>query len=638
VKRHVATCGGPLEHSVGHASMQMHMLVERRAKAVLERDRTQPRAGLSRCVTNFFTLTSSLWMATRDKVAGEPQLQFSGDPLMSHMSGQTLATRRNSQVEFVVHFVLEQFVEQLRSCGEIVRFNSTTQKSFISEIASDVWDHYFELTRPDEKGIELWCQTTCYKGNAKGKAEPNKTYEVRETLTEAISLRERFTHLNAEQDVAEHYSIHATVGDKKYTYKWFSKLKDATFDNSIYISTEGADIFELIAKSFDGLYTDQEKKEALLECIRLNNKLGKQISAAVGELNSWWLDESNRRSSLADEQWRLVESEIARTRSSWPDVSALQGSGIKKLVNDAVFEKDVEISDPLVSRTAAKLLKKNPFLNSVFGILEDWDSYANRWREQAESCSDTRQYVTRLWGSSLPERMSIRRVLLRLHTNEGIEYIADREIEGITEHNLYGGDHDSSQTDEIVGQILENFHSVGWTEPEQIAQAVTSRGKRILNSAKWFEAQNGTQLRPSFDYVQFALEDRGFKLNTPGKSKIRLLGYHAMVSTETVRPYTNFKIVQNSVGKNLCILKAKFFREQEFPRRCKEEAFIALTLRHTYENSEFSASDNLPLIMFVDMQSGFTPPAYSVYRMISFGWRPVFSVPELVSVLRACEG
>ena len=48
MKRHAATIGGPLEHPVGHAGMQMHMLVERRAKAVLERDRTQPRAGLSR--------------------------------------------------------------------------------------------------------------------------------------------------------------------------------------------------------------------------------------------------------------------------------------------------------------------------------------------------------------------------------------------------------------------------------------------------------------------------------------------------------------------------------------------------------------------------------------------------------------
>ena len=52
VKRHAAAIGGPLEHSVGHAGMQMHKLVERGAKPVLERDRTQPRAGLSRRVTS----------------------------------------------------------------------------------------------------------------------------------------------------------------------------------------------------------------------------------------------------------------------------------------------------------------------------------------------------------------------------------------------------------------------------------------------------------------------------------------------------------------------------------------------------------------------------------------------------------
>ncbi len=51
MKRHAASCGAPLEHPVGHARMQMDMLVERRAKAVLERDRTKPRAGLSRRVT-----------------------------------------------------------------------------------------------------------------------------------------------------------------------------------------------------------------------------------------------------------------------------------------------------------------------------------------------------------------------------------------------------------------------------------------------------------------------------------------------------------------------------------------------------------------------------------------------------------
>ena len=52
MKRHAATCGALLEHPVGHAGMQIYMLVERRAKPVLKRDRTKPRAGLSRRVTS----------------------------------------------------------------------------------------------------------------------------------------------------------------------------------------------------------------------------------------------------------------------------------------------------------------------------------------------------------------------------------------------------------------------------------------------------------------------------------------------------------------------------------------------------------------------------------------------------------
>ena len=51
MKRHAATCGALLEHPVGHAGMQMHMLVERRAEPVLKRDRTQPRADMFRRIT-----------------------------------------------------------------------------------------------------------------------------------------------------------------------------------------------------------------------------------------------------------------------------------------------------------------------------------------------------------------------------------------------------------------------------------------------------------------------------------------------------------------------------------------------------------------------------------------------------------
>ena len=51
MKRDTATCGPLRKRPVGNAGMRMHMLVQRRAEAVLERDRTKPRAGLSRPVT-----------------------------------------------------------------------------------------------------------------------------------------------------------------------------------------------------------------------------------------------------------------------------------------------------------------------------------------------------------------------------------------------------------------------------------------------------------------------------------------------------------------------------------------------------------------------------------------------------------
>ena len=47
MKRDVASSHNPLKHSGGHAGMPMDMLVERRAKPMLERDCTEPGTGLS---------------------------------------------------------------------------------------------------------------------------------------------------------------------------------------------------------------------------------------------------------------------------------------------------------------------------------------------------------------------------------------------------------------------------------------------------------------------------------------------------------------------------------------------------------------------------------------------------------------
>ncbi|MNE69371.1 hypothetical protein D3C80_1650910 [compost metagenome] len=78
------------------------------------------------------------------------------------------------------------------------------------------------------------------------------------------------------------------------------------------------------------------------------------------------------------------------------------------------------------------------------------------------------------------------------------------------------------------------------------------------------------------------------------------------------------------------MLKAKFFREQEFARRCKEEAFVGLTITNRLNGNDFVNRLTFPLIMFIDMPSECTPTEYSLNRLIDFGWEIAFSPDELL--------
>jgi len=61
--------------------------------------------------------------------------------MASHMGVQTLASSRNSQVEYLVHFIIEKTLKSLSDDGYITKSDVSSQKHYSSEIASDVWDH-----------------------------------------------------------------------------------------------------------------------------------------------------------------------------------------------------------------------------------------------------------------------------------------------------------------------------------------------------------------------------------------------------------------------------------------------------------------------------------------------------------------
>jgi len=550
--------------------------------------------------------------------------------MVSHMGVQTYATERNSQIEFLIGFILARFAKDLQTSGQIAKFGIEHQKQYVSNIASDVWDHQLTLASSREGGfIELWCQTTCYKGNQTGQTESNKTYEVRETLVEAIALRELIEKRKS-QTIR---TIHFTVGDKNYTYPWFLDLKAATFDRSFYINGSGYDIFSEVLSTLVGTLTETDKERALAKAVDDNNRIGQLVRHAVSELLDWYHKEKLSKNPLADLQWGLVKKEGAAHLSKVPNLSLVKGLNIKGRVNEALFG-DIRGDDPLIPRTAAKILKKKPFLSAAINIVADWPAFVEQIENLAAQTSDFEDFLRALWDAKPPSHLVLRRILLRIHSDEAITYIQDREIAGITEHNLYSGTHNKAQINAICSQIKKDLSGAGISNTTSLVGALTgNKAKGIVNAARWFEAKNGTELKPSFDYVLLALESNGFSVVTPADAKLSATGYHSELSSQNVRPYTNLKVVLSPSKKPLCFLKAKYFREQEFPRRCKEEAFVGLTLKYRYTNGNFVPRHKIPLVMFIDMASDFVPPVSAIKRLVSFGWDISFSIDGLVGWL-----
>jgi len=69
-----------------------------------------------------------------------------------------------------------------------------------------------------------------------------------------------------------------------------------------------------------------------------------------------------------------------------------------------------------------------------------------------------------------------------------------------------------------------------------------------------------------------------------------------------VKGYDNLKVIYNTETKsNVAIVKGKFFRQPEFPRRVKEEAYVGLQLKYLmleqhhfrYSNKSLHSKDML---------------------------------------------
>lgn len=549
--------------------------------------------------------------------------------MASHMASQVGATKRNTQAELFVDYLLHEYFVNVQERGLISNLTITMQAPYKNDIASDVWDHKvcFHHVELDKK-VEIWCQTTCYKGHGDvKKKEPNKSYEVKETLVEAISLRK----LMKQEDKLVR-SIHFTIGDVNYTYGWFKSLKEKSFDLSLYLDTENENIFGLLNSAIGSNKIEFKVRKALKDLINENNEVSNLVQYSVESLENWVEALGLTAQSSADEQWDLVENNLKNDNiQKFIDNSKNSGFNIKKQASTAIHNGYTD--NHILEQTVENLLAKKPALKRLVQVKDNWSNYCDNVQTLAATTANVEQFVSTLWSSKELKEVN-RRLLLRSHTKESIDYIQDLDVEGVTEHNLYTGTHKQNQLDQIVRIVLDNFASEGASTSNDIAVLLTNNhSKNLVRQCLWFEARNGTSLKPSFEYICLKLQERGYNIKKPKSLDSKLIGYHADLTEETVKPYQNFMGIYDDSNNLLALLKGKFFSVKEFPRRCKEESFTGITIQNEFVNGKFVKRHELPIIMFVDMEEGFEPPEFSLRRLAGFGWTIAFNDNEIIEAI-----
>jgi hypothetical protein len=562
------------------------------------------------------------------------------------MTAQSGATARNSNVEFFIDFVLRNAFTLAQSENLITGFTEPVrQASFKRDDCSDVFDHHLTIeiqskvsgsAETSASDIKIWGQTTCYKGNTTGRPEPNKTYEIRETLIEALTLRK---WLKAEG--TEFRTLHFTVGPSDYSYGWMRAAKDSAFDLSMYPKSNDSDKF---FKELDVIMTSHTTEVLRRQALQKNLDTQKSVLSkyAINYTNNLldWIRKGMPRSSEACHQADLLNRHQS-TRAKLVDsaVQAASSSGADLKPAFLKFIGTGESQDPVMITTANALLKEKPFLKEALSATRNWAE----WISQDLPCrgsKDLGEYVSRLWSSPKPRRLIWRRILLRIHSRQGVNYVQDTNIEGVTEHNLYAGDHNKSQTHQFVSQINSNCIAAGINTPFDLAQALSApHARQLVKSSLAYEAKNGTSLKPSFLYVQNYLmpKFRCVPINTTNIASPK--PYYEYFTDATVNPYTNLMAVISSDGKSvLAILKAKYFNGPEFPRRAKEEGYVGLTLKYKRTAKGYEERyPGIPLIMFVDMAHDLCAPNHAIRALVRSGWDAHFSLASLKSHLERLD-
>jgi hypothetical protein len=561
-------------------------------------------------------------------------------PRHNEMGAQRTATARNARAEFVAGYLLGLLAVTIpENDAQVASVELGHQVSFRSDIASDVWDHRVQVRRRDdaaeggEELFQVWAQTTCYKGNSIGRPEPNKTYEIRETLIESLTLRASI------EENAHVRTIHFTFGPRDYGYGWFPAAKQATFDLSLWVSIESKDIHDEIFDCLDGAILETEKNARLANEIQNKTELGRALSRVSEQLKDWWNQGAPCSNVLVSVQAACMNRRRPRVEDVAQLIEGSSTASIKENVVAALCSGRDQGIDTSTQAIVWKIEEAKPFFRDCRKHISHWDEFMREVTGVLTVGDSVFASAVKLWGVPSPLRESVRRVLPRLVDAEGVEYIADVGVRGVTEQGFYSNDYSVDQKSEIVKSFIDELMTRANTTQE-LVDLFNRHGRQILRTRLYFEARNGTKIKPSMLWVEKFLGDCGYKVvNSASASGENLRGFHSnFPASEGVHPYTNFMAVRNNNGKNIGLVKAKYFSAKEFDRRCKEEAYVGFTLRYDLTDTVLVDSCRPPLIMYVDKDADTIPNVRSISKLVAAGWDVCFSGEQLLRSLdaRAC--
>jgi hypothetical protein len=358
----------------------------------------------------------------------------------------------------------------------------------------------------------------------------------------------------------------------------------------------------------------------------------------VDELATWY-ESGCPANPLANKQADLLQT-LRDTRSAELQQAlrsaTLGGEGIKEVAQKVLA--GASTSDKFMVRTLKRLLSKKPFLECAREALSDWAGWVDTCIPNPGRGETLSSYIEQLWTLSPPGRLIVRRILVRVHQPEGVRYAQDFDISGVTEHRLYLAEFSASQNRLLVAKFEHNCRRAGIDSAKGLHDEIVSTdAKNIVRASLKLESKNGTTMRPSFFYVEEALKDEFAFTSFEEAGLARPIGYQSSFGTGVVASYENLKVIcDRETREPLAIIKAKYLRKQEFPRRAKEEAYVGLTLKHSFSGGAFIETyPSIPLIMFVDMDKKLNPPPYAVTRLVTSGWDVYFSIEELKAFLKS---